>query len=111
MKINKKLELAIKALTALKGKTVPTSTTQLATEVGTTVAFLEQIMRNLRMANLVVVKRGPGGGYELNTSVAPVTAYVVAQAVGRNFIVLDTGSAPTSRLNQSIANAFLNITI
>lgn len=42
-------------------------TTQgVATSLGLSVAFMEQVARKLRMAKVVTVKRGPNGGYELS---------------------------------------------
>lgn len=111
MKINKKLELGIKAVSALKTKSGPTRTADLATEIGTTVNFLEQIMRNLRRAGIVTVKRGPGGGHVIAADQTNVNAYQVATAVGRDFGKLDSDQAPTSRLSKSILDAFLNTTI
>lgn len=111
MKLNKKLEIGINAVRVLKTKTDATKTADLAVEVGTTVNFLEQIMRNLKNAGIVDVKRGPGGGYMLNTS-KNVTAYDVAKAVGRDFGSLSFGSEePADRLRKSIVDAFLATTI
>lgn len=111
MKINKKLELGIKAVSALKTKSGPTRTSDLASEIGTTVSFLEQIMRNLRTAGIVTVKRGPGGGHVLAAEHANVSAYTVAKAVGRDFGTLSFDEAPTSRLSKALIDAFLNTTI
>lgn len=110
MKLNKKLEIGMSAVKALKNKVGPTRTSDLAVEIGTTVNFLEQIMRNLRNEGIVGVKRGPGGGYFL---VVPsiVTAYHVAKAVGRDMGELRFDESPTSRLSKSIIDAYLNTTI
>lgn len=106
MKLNKKVELGIKAVNALKSRTTPTRTADIAGEVGTTVSFLEQIMRNLRTAGIMTVKRGPGGGYSLDTTKA-VTAYDVARAVGRFSEGIDAGdTSATNLLRKSIADAF-----
>lgn len=82
MKLNKKLEIGINAITALKNRDGFVKTSDIAVEIGTTVNFLEQIMRNLRTEGIVTVKRGPGGGYSLNKG-SDLTAYTVAKAVGR----------------------------
>ncbi len=114
MKINKKLELAIRSVKALQTRNTPTRTADLATEVGTTLHFLEQIMRNLRTAGLVVSVRGPGGGYVLadRGTGTEVTAYDVAKAVGRLNQGLDAGdTSPANRLRLAIATAFENTTI
>lgn len=106
MKLNKKLEIGINTVVALKNREGFVRTSDLAPEVGTTVNFLEQIMRNLRNGGIVTVKRGPGGGYRLNKE-ADITAYSVAQAVGRfNDESLATGL--TGQLRKNIEEAFKN---
>lgn len=110
MKLNKKVELGINAVNALKKYETPVRISDIATEVGTTVNFLAQIMRNLRNAGIVTVKRGPGGGYLLAKDTT-VTAYSVAKAVGRDFGTLTLDEAPMSRLTKAVTEAFLNTTI
>lgn len=108
MKLNKKLEIGINAVSALKKREGFVKTSDIAKEIGTTVNFLEQIMRNLRTSGIVTVKRGPGGGYSLNKD-SELTAYVVATAVGRlegNFINGDL-SLP-DQLRNNIRLAFIN---
>lgn len=108
MKLNKKLELGIKAVESLKTKGVdPIRTQDLAVEIGTTTNFLEQVMRDLRIAGIVTATKGPKGGFCLANNL-PVTAFQVAQAVGRSFgSELKDGAGP-SRLSQAVAQAFLN---
>lgn len=43
--------------------------------------YLEQIFRRLRQADLVVAKRGPGGGYTLARPAAQITLRDVVEAV------------------------------
>ena len=108
MKLNKKLELGIKAVETLKTNGVePVRTQDLAVQIGTTTNFLEQVMRNLRTAGIVTSVRGPGGGYLL-TNTKPVTALQVAQAVGRTFDADYNGNNSTSRLNRAVTQAFQN---
>lgn len=110
MKLNKKVEIGINAVGALKKREGFASSKDIAAEVGTTVNFLEQIMRNLRQGGIVNVKRGPGGGYSLNKE-SEVTAYSVAKAVGR----FNEGSDATeqsdvsNQLRQSIVQAYQNV--
>lgn len=109
MKINKKLEIGMNAVSALKNKEGFVQTKMIALELGTSVFFLEQIMRNLRTADIVQVKRGPGGGYILN-KVNSYTALDVAKAVGRfpdNLVEGDVSL--TAQLKQNILEAFRNI--
>lgn len=110
MKLNKKVELGIKAVNALKGRIAPTRTADIASQVGTTINFLEQIMRNLRAAGLVTVKRGPGGGYMLNEDKL-ITAYLVAEAVGRKLGAPSTDGTPNGRLKNAILEAFYHTVI
>lgn len=106
MKLNKKLELGIKAVETLKTLgTEPVRTKDLAVQVGTTTNFLEQVMRNLRIAGIVTATRGPNGGYGLASKV-PVTAFQVAEAVGRTFSNEKKDNTPTSRLSQAVIQAF-----
>lgn len=111
MKLNKKVELGINAVSALKNKEGAVRTQDLAVEIGTTQHFLEQIMRNLRTAGIVASVRGPGGGYKLVPTETPVTAYHVAKAVGRDFGVLSLDQAPMNRLSKALTEAFLNTPI
>ena len=112
MKLNKKVELGIKAVNALKKYGNPVRTQDLAVEIGTTQHFLEQIMRNLRTSGIVVSVRGPGGGYRLVTSTTPVTAYDVARAVGRLSEGLNSGdTSAENRLRLALTNAFSSVAI
>jgi Rrf2 family iron-sulfur cluster assembly transcriptional regulator len=114
MKLNKKLELGISAVEALKKRGKPTRTVDLATEIGTTLHFLQQIMRNLHVAGIVTSIRGPGGGYTLDTT-KQVTALQVAEAVGRKFSAPTAGltftNSPNQRLQDALTQAFQNTTI
>lgn len=108
MKLNKKLEIGINAVSALKKRDGFVRTSDIAAEIGTTVNFLEQIMRNLRTGGIVIVKRGPGGGYSLNKEIN-ITAYSVAKAVGRFQDNLKDGDVSlTAQLQKNIIEAFRN---
>lgn len=110
MKMNKKLELGINSVSVLKNRETPMPIGELAVTVGTTANFLAQVLRSLRDAGVVEVKRGPGGGYTLVKTTA-VTAYTVAKAVGRDFDVLSLDESPKSRLAKAVVEAFENTTI
>lgn len=112
MKLTKKLEIGIQAMEVLKRKNGPTQTARLAEEVGTTVPFLEQVMKDLRKAGLVSTKKGPGGGYIFNAEKNPMSCFDVAQALGEDF-ELQILSTPTlsEKLNNSILEAFLKTRI
>lgn len=107
MKINRKLEIAINALSALKGQIAPMNCKELAVAAGTTLHFIEQVMGNLSKAGLVVVQRGPGGGYNLNTVYGPISTADVSCAIGRK---LKSGSCESaaSRLERAIEEAYAN---
>lgn len=106
MKLNKKLEYGIKAVETLKTLgTEPVRTQDLAVKVGTTTNFLEQVMRNLRIAGIVKSTKGPNGGYSLSGK-APVTAFQVAKAVGRDFGNQKLDNTPTGRLSLAVVRAF-----
>jgi DNA-binding IscR family transcriptional regulator len=109
MKLNRKLEIGLTVVNALKTKTGFTKTSDLTTEVGTTLHLLEQVMRNLRAAGILNVKRGPGGGYAL--AAGKVTAHHVATAVGRDLGELRFDESPTSRLSKAIIEAYVNTAI
>lgn len=111
MKLNKKLEIGINAVSALRKREGFVRTADIATEIGTTVNFLEQIMRNLRTGGIVTVKRGPGGGYALNKE-SELTAYTVAKAVGRfNDQAAEGDASLTAQLRNNIVEAFRNTKI
>lgn len=110
MKLTAKVELGIKAVEALRSKVGPTRTEDLAVEINAQAPFLEQVVRELRLANILVVKRGPGGGYALNPFYGPLTAYQVATALGRDLTVSFT-EAPLSKLQSSIIDAYKSVTL
>lgn len=105
MKINKKIEIGINAVTALRKREGFVRTADIASEVGTTVNFLEQIMRNLRTGGIVDVKRGPGGGYALKKDTQP-TAYLVAKSVGNFPDSIDGDVTQAGELRKNIVEAF-----
>ena len=111
MKLTKKVELGIKAVTVLKTRSEPVRVEDLAKEIGTTMNFLEQIMRNLRRAGIAESIRGPGGGFVLSKTPTPFTAYHVATALGRDFGTLKLDDAPMSRLGKALTEAYLNTAI
>jgi DNA-binding IscR family transcriptional regulator len=78
MKIPKKLELAVKIVKSLD-TTKKRPVSDLVTEVGGTVSFLEQIARRLRGAGLIHGQRGPRGGYTVTAS--EVTLYDISKAL------------------------------
>lgn len=113
MKLNKKVEIGINVISALRKREGFVTASEIAPEVGTTVNFLEQIMRNLKTSGLIEVKRGKNGGYALNkANTENITAYSVARAVGKLSEGLDKGdqSVP-NQLRMSLVEAFMNTKI
>lgn len=107
MKLNKKVEIGMNAVVALKKREGFVKTADIASEVGTTINFLEQIMRNLKNGGIIDVKRGPGGGYALKKE-KEVTAYIVAKAVGR-FPDTVQPSTLADQLHNNIVEAFRQV--
>lgn len=110
MKLNKKLEVAMSVLTALKGQGQPLTGKELAVAVGSTSDFVSQILNSLGHAGLVSSAKGPGGGYSIAKS--NVNALHVAQALGKDFDTTSSyGESATNRLNLAIAEAFRSVRI
>lgn len=81
MKLNQRFVIALNTVATLRATPGVVTAQQIAMTLGVSFAFLEQILRQLRIAKIVNVKRGPGGGFWLNSK-AELTAYTVAKAVG-----------------------------
>lgn len=84
MKLNKRLIVALRVIDTLKGYEKPVNAEVLAFKANTTYDFVQQVLGFLRKENIVIPKRGPSGGYTLNTSKA-IYAYQVADAVKNGF--------------------------
>lgn len=109
MKINKKLEIGMNAISLLKNREGFVQTETIALELGTSLFFLKQIMRNLQIAGIVQVKRGRNGGYVFDR-INLYTALDVAKAVGRfPDSLVDEDTSPITQLKQSILDAFRSI--
>ena len=106
MKLNKKVEFAIRAVEVLRTREGYSRVQDLVKEVGTTKSFLEQIMNKLRNYGIVERKAGPGGGYYLVKDIN-ITAYLIAKAIGREFY--ESSASPVTaidRLNQKLTQAY-----
>lgn len=87
MRISRKAEYALRALTAMARKP-PEATSQiedLARTQRIPVKFLEQILLTLRKAGVLRSKRGVGGGYQLNRPAARISLADVVTAVDGPF--------------------------
>lgn len=108
MKINKKLEIGMNAIAALKKRDGFVRILDIAGEVGSSVYFLEQVMNDLKFTGLVNGKRGRGGGYTLNKDIE-INAHSVALAVGVFTHPFDLGDQSSkNRLLINISQAFEN---
>ena len=111
MKImNRNVELAIKAVAFLRSQSGPVATRAIAMQVGSTINFIEQLMRKLRMAKIVNVKRGPGGGYFVNPA-EEVSALSIAFAVGKDLTTSSSDMTPTGRISMGVTEAFKNVLV
>lgn len=80
MKLTKKVQYGL-LLTTYLTRTGFSNLKDAASNLGLSVTFLEQVARQLRLSGIISVKRGPGGGYELNRDL-DVTVGDVVRALG-----------------------------
>lgn len=106
MRVTIDVELAMEVITVLRTKRLNARTEDLASDIDCSVHYLEQIMRKLRIAGIVVSKKGPSGGYTLNANKTKVTAYDVHLAVGKEFEELRFDKSPADRLRSSILEVY-----
>jgi Rrf2 family transcriptional regulator, iron-sulfur cluster assembly transcription factor len=87
MRISRKAEYALRALTAMARK--PLSATsqieELATAEHIPVKFLEQILLTLKRAGLLKSRRGVGGGYQLDKPAARISLADILTAIDGPF--------------------------
>lgn len=107
MKLNRKLELGIKAFVAMKSKTNLVRTEDLAVEIGESPIFLVQIMTGLKKSGIVTAIRGPHGGYRLVPN-RRTTAFDVAVAVGMKFGEPDVTESASNSLKSALLNSYTN---
>lgn len=77
----RKTDLALRVVTTLAASEQATSREELAGEVGTSPAFLAQVMTPLVRAGWVRSERGPGGGYRLAIPAEHISLLAVIEAV------------------------------
>lgn len=127
MRLSRKAQYAL-LFTIYLTKTGLTRTQDVSASLGISQNFIEQIARDLRRANIISVKRGPGGGYQISDGTRPtVTDVLVAVGVtglmsekdgelnltrgleGRALIDIigQTGAAMSSVFNQTIESFIL----
>jgi DNA-binding IscR family transcriptional regulator len=98
LKINKNVKLALQTIEFLQGSEKPVRTQDIAAKIGTSTAFLEQIVRRLRVAGITKSVRGPGGGTLLSRG-QTVTALGVAKAFGYS------GQSELSGVSETLSGA------
>ena len=89
MRISKKAEYALRALTAFARKPKSWSIQDLSVKENIPIKFLEQILLALRNAGLLASKRGVGGGYTLLKPASEIS-------VGEVLRILDGPIAPVA---------------
>ena len=87
--IKQNTSYALRALLHMAGFPEDTSFTaeELADVAGTSPDFMRKIMQSLRQSDLVVSRRGPGGGFRLRRAVEDITLLDAATAVQGPFAV------------------------
>jgi Rrf2 family transcriptional regulator, iron-sulfur cluster assembly transcription factor len=83
MKLSKKVQVAVEALThvGLKQGSSPVNLTVISRELNVSVSYLEGIFQSLRLAGCVSPVRGPGGGYRLGKTPQDISVASLAFAV------------------------------
>lgn len=87
MRISRKAEYALRAITAMARKP-PTATSQieeLASAEHIPLKFLEQILLTLKKAGLLKSRRGVGGGYQLDLPAARISLADILTAIDGPF--------------------------
>lgn len=80
MALSRKTHLALEALKVLSETGERMSGVALATEVGTTIQFLPQILSPLVRAEWVDSERGPGGGYRATVPLGSISLLDLIEA-------------------------------
>ncbi|MCE2485203.1 MAG: Rrf2 family transcriptional regulator [Desulfurellaceae bacterium] len=95
MKLSKKAEYALRALTCLGAPGAPpvVSIQEIADQANIPKKFLEQVLLALKKAGLVHSSRGKAGGYSLHAAPARVTLGDIIQAVDGPFAPLPCADA------------------
>ena len=90
MKITKKAYYAIVACSYMaKNPNNLVSASDIAFICNTTVGFMNLIFSDLRKANIVTTKKGPGGGYKLNIAFTELSVHQILNAVNEKTTDID----------------------
>ena len=82
MRLTKDIVICLDLMELLKTKKNPARVTDLADKLGTTPAFLKQLVHKLVKAKILQVQRGPGGGV-YRASNEPISVLEVFKALDR----------------------------
>ena len=88
MKVSAKEQYGLRAIAELAARygEGPTSLNDVAQAQGISLAYLEQVIRELRDAGLVFSTRGARGGYELARAPGAITVAEVLRALGGDIL-------------------------
>ncbi|HEY8338285.1 MAG TPA: Rrf2 family transcriptional regulator [Egibacteraceae bacterium] len=98
LEITRRTDLALRALRAMEGSPQPRKGADVAAEIGTTQAFLAQVVAPLVRAGWVVSDPGPRGGYRAAVPLTEVSVLDLIEAVEGPVVdgrcVLNDGPCP-----------------
>ena len=93
MRLSSKGQIAISGMIflALNGKGKAMTASEIATDQGISVSYIEQLFANLRESGLIEGVRGPGGGYRLAQSADSITvADIITSVDDRTYAMRET---------------------
>ncbi len=106
MKIKKDVQIAIAIVAELRLHDDYVRLEDL--KIDSTISFLEQIAAKLSRADITTVKRGPGGGIKL-ASTLPISFYTIARALGEfKETILKSDHNSMNQLRKNIVEAYKN---
>lgn len=121
MKLNRRAHYSVKAMLDLviHAQTKPVSVKAIAQRQNIPPSFLEQILLDLRRANLVISIRGATGGYQLQRSPKQISLAQILTAVGERQTLPTPGEQTSDivtlavwrRLDQAFQTALQNINL
>ena len=82
------MEYAVKILSELHKKS-PLSAAEIAKRQNIPSPFIYRVLKKLEAAEILAIKRGPGGGYDIRTDCGQLTLYDVICAFENTFLVIE----------------------
>lgn len=86
--IIREVEYAVRILSELHKKS-PLSAAELAKRQNIPSPFIYRVLKKLEAAEILSIKRGPGGGYDIRTHCGQLTLYDVICAFENTFLVIE----------------------